>query len=150
MGKGCSSESLCVDISVLGDVSVGEELEAAMLNNANPPLCASKLPDYAHRDFHGVVGDIVFADRAHALDGGACTRRGASAFLMRSPSRQLGVYQGAVNCMGRFLIDCLSKARMGNKADCPSRVGDGVRYCRQYRKRRNSDVRNIDTSVACG
>lgn len=58
----------CVDVFVLGDVSVVEEREAAMLNNANPPVCASKLLDYAHRDFHGVVGDIVFADRVHAVD----------------------------------------------------------------------------------
>ena len=34
-----------------------------MLNNATPPVCASKLLDYAYRDFHGVV-----ADRVHALD----------------------------------------------------------------------------------
>lgn len=53
-------------------------------------------------------------------------------------------------CMSLFLISCLIKARMGNKTCCPSRFGDGVRYCRQYRKRRNSDVRNIDASVACG
>lgn len=82
--------------------------------------------------------------------GGVCICRGAPAFSKRSPSRQFGVYQGAVNFMSRFLITCLSKARMGNKVLCPSRIGDGVRYCRQYRKRRNSDVRNIDTSVACG
>lgn len=68
MGRGGFSASLCVDVFVLGDVSVGEELEAAMLNNANPPLCASKLPDYAHRDFHGVAGDIVFADRVYVTD----------------------------------------------------------------------------------
>lgn len=30
-----------------------------MLNNAIPPVCAFKLLDYAHRDFHGVDGDIV-------------------------------------------------------------------------------------------
>lgn len=68
MGRAGSSAAICVDISVLGNVPVGEELEAAMLNNANPPLCASKLPDYAHRDFHGVVGDIVFADRVYVTD----------------------------------------------------------------------------------
>ena len=71
LGKGGFSAALCVDVFVLGDVSVGEELEAAMFNNANQPVCAPKLPDYAHRDFHGVVGDIVFADRAHAADGQA-------------------------------------------------------------------------------
>ena len=40
-GRGCSSEAPCVDVFVLGDVSAGEECEAAILNNANPPLCAS-------------------------------------------------------------------------------------------------------------
>lgn len=81
-------------------MSVGEECEAAILINANPPVCASKLLDYAHRDFHGVVGDIVFADRVHALDGEALVSvGGAPAFSMRSPSRQLSVHQGAVNCM---------------------------------------------------
>lgn len=68
MGRGWFSAALYVDVFVLGDMSVGEELEAVMLNNANPPVCASKLLDYAHRDFHGVVGDIVFADRVHAVD----------------------------------------------------------------------------------
>lgn len=51
--------ALCVDVFVLGDVSVGEGRETAILNNVNPPVCASRLLDYAHRDFHGVVGDIV-------------------------------------------------------------------------------------------
>lgn len=71
LGRGRSSAALYVDVFVLGDVSVGEESEAAMLNNASPPVCASKLPDYALQDFHGVVGDIVFADRVHAVDGQA-------------------------------------------------------------------------------
>lgn len=70
-GRGRSSASLCVDVFALGDVSVGRECEVAILKNANPPVCASKLLDYAHRDFHGVVGDAVFADRVHALDGEA-------------------------------------------------------------------------------
>lgn len=58
-GRGWSSASLCANVFVLGDALVGEEFEAVILNNANPPVCASKLLDYAHRDFHGVVGDIV-------------------------------------------------------------------------------------------
>lgn len=58
-GGSWSSASLCADVFTLCDVAVGEECEAAILNNANPPVCASKLLDYAHRDFHGVVGDIV-------------------------------------------------------------------------------------------
>lgn len=60
--------------------------------------------------------------------------------------------QGVIHCVSLFLLICLIDQRMGNKANCPSRIGDGVRYCCQYSKRRNrnSDVRNIDTSVACG
>lgn len=77
LGRGWSSASLCVDVFALDDVSVGEECEAAILINANPPVCASKLLDYAHRVFHGVVGDIVFADRVHALDGEALVSVGA-------------------------------------------------------------------------
>lgn len=77
LGRGEFSAVPCVDVFVLGDVSVGEELEAAMPNNANPPVCAAKLPDYAHRDCHGVVVDIVFADRVHALDGEALVSVGA-------------------------------------------------------------------------
>lgn len=68
LGRGCALVLLCVDVFALGDVPLGEG-EAAMLNNANPPVYASKLLDYAHRDFHGVVGDVVFADRTYALDG---------------------------------------------------------------------------------
>lgn len=34
-----------------------------------PPVRAHELPDYAYRDFHGVVDDIVLADRVHAVDG---------------------------------------------------------------------------------
>lgn len=87
LGRGWPSASLCVDVFALGDVSVGEECEAAILNNANPPACASKLLDYAHRDFHGVVGDIVFADRVHALDGEALVFVGAHQHF-RSDRRQ--------------------------------------------------------------
>lgn len=70
-GRGRSSAALCVDVFVLGDASVGEECETAILNNANPHVCASKLLDYAHREFHGVVDDVVLADRVHAVDGQA-------------------------------------------------------------------------------
>lgn len=59
MGRGWSSASLCTDVFALGDVPVGEGCETAILNNVNPPVCASRLLDYAHQDFHGVVGDIV-------------------------------------------------------------------------------------------
>lgn len=60
-----------VDASVVGDAPVGEAREAVVLHDADPPVRASELPDHAHRDFHGVVDDIVFADRVHAVDGQA-------------------------------------------------------------------------------
>lgn len=60
-----------VDTSVIGDVSVGEAREAVVLHNADPPVRAPELPDHAYRDFHGVVDDIVLADRVHAVDGQA-------------------------------------------------------------------------------
>lgn len=59
LGRGWSSASLCADVFAFGDAPVGEEFDAAILNNANPPVCASKLLDYALRYFHGVVDDIV-------------------------------------------------------------------------------------------
>ena len=58
-----------VDASVFGDVSVGEAREAGALHNADPSVLASELLDHAFRDFHGVVDDIVLADRVHAVDG---------------------------------------------------------------------------------
>lgn len=60
-----------VDASAFGNVSVGEAREADVLHNANPSVLASELLDHAHRDFHGVVDDIVLADRVHAVDGQA-------------------------------------------------------------------------------
>lgn len=60
-----------VDVSVVGGVSVGETCEAVVLHNAAPPVRAPELPDHAHRDFHGVVDDIVLADRVHSVDGQA-------------------------------------------------------------------------------
>lgn len=57
-----------VDASVVGGVSVGEARESAVLHNADPPVRAPELPDHAHRDFHGVIDDIVLADRVHAVD----------------------------------------------------------------------------------
>lgn len=60
-----------VDASVVGGVSVGEVREAAVLYNTNPPVHAPELLDHSHRDFHGVVDDIVLADRVHAVDGQA-------------------------------------------------------------------------------
>lgn len=60
-----------VDASAVGGVSVGEAREAVVLHNADPTVRAPELPDHAYRDFHGVVDDIVLADRVHAVDGQA-------------------------------------------------------------------------------
>lgn len=60
-----------VDASAVGGVSVGEVREAVVLYNADPPVRAPELLDHSHRDFHGVVDDIVLADRVHAVDGQA-------------------------------------------------------------------------------
>lgn len=60
-----------VDASAGGGVSVGEAREAVVLHNADPPVRAPELMDHAYRDFHGVVDDIVLADRVHAVDGQA-------------------------------------------------------------------------------
>lgn len=57
-----------VDAPAVGDVPVGEAREAVVLHNADPPVRAPELPDHAYRDFHGVVNDIVLADRVHAVD----------------------------------------------------------------------------------
>lgn len=70
-GDAVGDGTVGVDASVVGGVSVGEAREAVVLHDADPPVRASKLPDHAHRDFHGVVDDIVFADRVHAVDGQA-------------------------------------------------------------------------------
>lgn len=60
-----------VDVSVFGNVSVGEAREAVVLHNAGPSVLAPELLDHSYRDFHGVVDDIVLADRVHAVDGQA-------------------------------------------------------------------------------
>lgn len=52
-------------------MSVGEAREAVVPHNADPPVRAPELLDHAYRDFHGVVDDIVLADRVHAVDGQA-------------------------------------------------------------------------------
>lgn len=57
-----------VDASVVGGVSIGEAREAVVLHNADPPVRAPELLNHAYRDFHGVVDDIVLADRVHAVD----------------------------------------------------------------------------------
>lgn len=68
-GDAVGDGTVGVDASVVGGVSVGEAREAVVLHNADPSVLASELPDHALRDFHGVVDDIVLADRVHAVDG---------------------------------------------------------------------------------
>ena len=70
-GDAVGDGAVGVDASVIGGVSVGEARETVVLHNADPPVRALELPDHAHRDFHGVVDDIVHADRVHAVDGQA-------------------------------------------------------------------------------
>lgn len=68
-GDAVGDGTVCVDASVVGGASVGETREAVVLHNADPPVHAPELLDHAYRDFHGVVDDIVLADRVHAVDG---------------------------------------------------------------------------------
>lgn len=70
-GDAVGDGTVGVDASVVGDVPVGEAREAVVLHNADPPVRAPELLDHAYRDFHGVVDDIVLADRIHAVDGQA-------------------------------------------------------------------------------
>lgn len=67
-GNAVGDGTVGVDASVVGGVSVGEAREAVVLHNADPSVLASELLDHAFRDFHGVVDDIVLADRVHAVD----------------------------------------------------------------------------------
>lgn len=70
-GNAVGDGTVGVDVSTVGDVSVGEAREAGVLHNADPSVLASELLNHAYRDFHGVVDDIVLADRVHAVDGQA-------------------------------------------------------------------------------
>ena len=65
-GDAVGDGTVGVDASVFGNVSVGEVREADVLHNADPSVFASELLDHTFRDFHGVVDDIVLADRVHA------------------------------------------------------------------------------------
>lgn len=67
-GDAVGDGAVGVDASVVGGVSVGEAREAGVLHNADPPVRAPELLNHAYRDFHGVVDDIVLADRVHAVD----------------------------------------------------------------------------------
>lgn len=60
-----------VDASVVGGVPVGEAREAVVPHDTDPPVRTPELLDHSNRDFHGVVDDIVFTDRIHAVDGQA-------------------------------------------------------------------------------
>lgn len=70
-GDAVGDGTVGVDAPVVCDVSVGEACEAVVLHNTDPPVRAPELLDHAHRDFHGVVDNIVLADRVHAVDGQA-------------------------------------------------------------------------------
>lgn len=70
-GDAVGDGAVSVDASVDGGVSVGEAREAVVLHDADPPIRAPELLDHAYQDFHGVVDDIVLADRVHAVDGQA-------------------------------------------------------------------------------
>lgn len=65
-GDAVGDRTVGIDASVFGDVSVGEAREAVVLHNADPPVRAPELLDHSYRDFHGVVDNIVLADRVHA------------------------------------------------------------------------------------
>lgn len=70
-GNAVGDGTVGVDAFVVGGLSVGKAREAVVLHDADPPVCAPELLDHSHRDFHGVVDDIVLADRVHAVDGQA-------------------------------------------------------------------------------
>lgn len=70
-GDAVGDGTVGVDAFVVGGLSVGKAREAVVLHDADPPVCAPELLDHSHRDFHGVVDDIVLADRVHAVDGQA-------------------------------------------------------------------------------
>lgn len=80
-GDAVGDGTVGVDAPVIGGVSVGEAREAVVLRNADPPVRAPELPDHAHRDFHGVVDDIV--------DEIACTcSRWAGKYIPRGTPRE--------------------------------------------------------------
>ena len=70
-GDAVGDGTVGVDASVVGNVPVGEACEAVVLHDTDPPVRAPELLDHSHRDFHGVVDNIVLADRVHAVDGHA-------------------------------------------------------------------------------
>lgn len=57
-----------VYVPAVGGATVQKTREAVVLHNADPPVRTPELLDHSHRDFHGVVDDIVLADCVHAVD----------------------------------------------------------------------------------
>ena len=102
-GDAVGDGTVGVDASVFGKVSVGEAREAVVLHNADPPVRAPELLDHSYRDFHGVVDDIVLADRVHAVDVQASisveTRPGSHGRLERIAlfARQAVVVAGRIH-----------------------------------------------------
>lgn len=70
-GDAVGDGAVGIDAPAVGDVPVGEAREAVVLHDADPSVRAPELLNHAYRDFHGVVDDIVLADRVHAVDGQA-------------------------------------------------------------------------------
>lgn len=68
-GDAIGDGAVGVCVPAAGDVAVRKAREAVVLHNADPLVRAPELPDHSYRDFHGVVHDIVLADRVHAVDG---------------------------------------------------------------------------------
>lgn len=54
-----------------GGVAVYKAREAFVPHDADPSVRAPELLNHSHRDFRGVVDNIVLADRVHAVDGQA-------------------------------------------------------------------------------
>lgn len=102
-GDAVGDGTVGVDAFVVGGLSVGKAREAVVLHDADPPVCAPELLDHSHRDFHGVVDDIVLADRVHAVDGqagialGACPRGHGRLERIALLARQAIVVSGRVH-----------------------------------------------------
>lgn len=68
-GDAIGDGAVGVYLLAAGGVAVYKAREAVVPHDADPSVCTSELPDHTLRDFHGVVDDIVLADRIHAVDG---------------------------------------------------------------------------------
>lgn len=65
-GDAIGDGAVGVYLLAAGGVAVYKAREAVVPHDADPSVCTSELLDHSHRDFHGVVDDIVLADRVHA------------------------------------------------------------------------------------